>query len=109
MVVGANDEDMVLCANALLACGGGMAVVHQGAILDKISFPYGGIFSTRPRGEIANGLRRVQGCLRQGGSIFEKPAYVLSFLTFVTLPALRITARGLVNVKERRIVSLFAD
>jgi adenine deaminase len=109
MVVGANDEDMALCANALIECGGGMAVVNQGTVLDKISFPYGGIFSTRPRGEIANGLRRVQGCLRQGGSALEKPMYVLSFLTFVTLPALRITARGLVNVKERRIVALFAD
>ncbi|HSF59990.1 MAG TPA: adenine deaminase C-terminal domain-containing protein, partial [Candidatus Binatia bacterium] len=109
MVVGANDEDMALCANALLECGGGMAVVHRGTVLDKISFPYGGIFSIRPRGEIADGLRRVQGCLQQGGSAFEKPMYVLSFLTFVTLPALRITARGLVNVKERKIVPLFAD
>jgi adenine deaminase len=33
----------------------------------------------------------------------------LNFLPFVTLPALRITARGLVNAKERRIVPLFAD
>jgi adenine deaminase len=109
MVVGANDEDMALCANALIECGGGMAVVNQGVVLEKVSFPFGGIFSTRPWQEIANGLRRVQGCLREGGSAFEKPMYVLSFLTFVTLPALRITARGLVNVKERRIVPLFAD
>jgi adenine deaminase len=109
MVVGANDEDMALCANALLECGGGMAVVNRGTVLEKISFPCGGIFSTRPWQEIATGLRRVQGLLRQGGSAFEKPMYVLSFLTFVTLPALRITARGLVNVKERRIVPLFAD
>jgi adenine deaminase len=109
MVVGANDEDMALCANALLACGGGMAVVNQGTVLDKISFPCGGIFSTLPWQEVANGLRRIQGRLREGGSVFEKPMYVLSFLTFVTLPALRITARGMVNVKERRIVPLFAD
>jgi adenine deaminase len=108
MVVGPNDEDMALCANALLECGGGMAVVNKGTVLDKISFPCGGIFSTRPWQEIAHGLRRVQSCLRQGGAPFEKPMYVLSFLTFVTLPALRITARGLVNVKERRIVPLFA-
>jgi adenine deaminase len=32
----------------------------------------------------------------------------LIFLPFVTLPALRITARGLVNAKERKIVPLFA-
>jgi len=109
MVVGANDEDMAICANALIECGGGMAVVNQGTVLDKISFPFGGIFSTHPWQEIANGLRRVQRHLREGGSAFDKPMYVLSFLTFVTLPALRITARGLVNVKQRRIVPLFSD
>ena len=109
MVVGANDEDMAICANVLIECGGGMAVVNQGMVLEQISFPFGGIFSTRPWQEVANGLRRVQGCLREGGSTFDRPMYALSFLTFVTLPSLRITARGLVNVKERRIVPLFAD
>jgi adenine deaminase len=35
--------------------------------------------------------------------------YALCFLPFVTLPSLRITARGLINAKERKIVPLFAD
>ncbi len=46
--------------------------------------------------------------LKEMGSSLDKPIFALNFLPFVTLPALRITARGLVNVKERRIVSLFA-
>jgi adenine deaminase len=109
MVIGASDEDMAICANALIECGGGMAVVNQGVVLEKISFPFGGIFSTRPWPEVAKGLRRVHGCVRESGSTFERPMYALSFLTFVTLPSLRITARGIVNVKERRIVPLLAD
>jgi adenine deaminase len=43
------------------------------------------------------------------GSSFDKPTFTLNFLPFVTLPALRITARGLINVKERKIVSLIAE
>jgi adenine deaminase len=43
------------------------------------------------------------------GSSFDKPIFALSFLPFVTLPALRITARGLIQVKDRRVVSLFVD
>jgi adenine deaminase len=108
LVVGASDEDMAICANSLIECGGGMAVVNQGVILDKLSFPWGGIFSTDPWQEIGKRLRRVHGCLRESGSTFDRPMYALSFLTFVTLPALRITARGLVDVKERKIVPLFA-
>jgi adenine deaminase len=109
MVVGASDEDMALCANALIEDGGGMAIVNQGVVLEKIPFPFGGIFSTHPWQEVGKGLRRVHGCLRERGANFDKPIYALSFLTFVTLPSLRITARGLIDVKQRKIVSLFAD
>jgi adenine deaminase len=108
MVVGGNDDDMAICGNALIKCGGGMAIVNQGEVLDKIAFPVGGVFSMYRWQEVAKGLCRIQRFLKDNGSTFERPMYALSFLTFVTLPALRITARGLVNVKERRIVSLFA-
>ena len=109
MVVGTDDSDMAMCANALIEWGGGMAVVNRGQMVEKLEFPFGGIFSLHPWQVVGNGLRRIQRCLRENGSPFEKPMVALTFLTFVTLPSLRITARGLVNAKERKIVSLFAD
>jgi len=109
MIIGSDDADMALCANALIDAGGGMAIVHHGQVLDKIDFPLGGIFSLEPWRTVGSGLRRFQTRLKEMGSPFDKPIFALSFLPFVTLPALRITARGLVNAKERMIVSLFAD
>jgi adenine deaminase len=109
MVVGSNDEDMALCANALVESGGGLAVVTEGSILEKLEFPFGGIFSLDPWQQVAPRLGRIQRRLKETGSRFEKPVFALSFLPFVTLPAFRITSRGLVNVKERKIVSLFVD
>jgi adenine deaminase len=109
LIVGSVDEDMALCANVLIKAGGGMAIVNQGEILEKIEFPFGGIFSLDPWQQVAEGLKRIQRCLRDNGSSFEKPMYALNFLTFVTLPSLRITARGLVNAKERKIVPLLAS
>ena len=109
LVVGSSDEDMALCANTLVECGGGIAVVDRGQVLEKIEFPFGGIFSLHPWPEVGKGLNRIQRCLRDNGATLDKPMYALIFLTFVTLPALRITARGLVRTKERRIVPLFAD
>lgn len=109
MVVGSDDDDMALCANALLEAGGGMAIVDGGQVLEKIDFPFGGIFSLLPWQEVGKGLRRMQNRLKEMGSAFDKPIFALSFLPFVTLPALRITARGLVNAKERKLVSLFAE
>ena len=109
MVVGSKDEDMALCANALIQCGGGIAVVDRGQLVEKLEFPFGGIFSLQPWREVGSRLRGIQEHLRELGSPFDKPLYALSFLTFVTLPALRITARGLINAKERKIVSLFVE
>jgi adenine deaminase len=108
MVVGADDSDMARCANVLRESGGGMAIVHGGVVLEKMDFPCGGIFSDKPWRDVGGALGRVQKRLREMGSPFDKPIFALIFLPFVTLPALRITARGLVDAKQRRIVSLFA-
>lgn len=109
LIAGSSDEDMARCANLLIEAGGGIAVVERGEVLEKMEFPAGGIFSLRPWQEVGQGLDRIHRRLRERGSPFLKPLYALMFLTFVTLPALRITARGLVAAKERRLVSLFVE
>jgi adenine deaminase len=107
LIVGASDADMASCANTLIESGGGMAIVNNGKILEKIEFPVGGIYSLNPWRKVGQDLRRIYRCLREHGSQFERPMYGLCFLPFVTLPSLRITARGLINAKERKIVPLF--
>ena len=62
-----------------------------------------------PWKDVGRGLRRIQNRLKEMGSSFDKPIFALSFLPFVTLPALRITARGLIQVKDRRFVPLCVD
>ena len=109
LVVGSNDVDMALCVNTLIDCGGGIAIADQEQVLEKFECSVGGIFSLYPWQEVGQGLKRIQGFLRDHGSPFERPMFALSFLPFVALPALRITARGLVNAKERKIVPLFVD
>jgi adenine deaminase len=109
LIAGGNDADMALCANALIGSGGGMAVVNNGQMVEKIEFPAGGIFSLNPWRRVGQDLGRIHRCLRERGSQFERPLYALCFLPFVTLPSLRITARGLINAKERKIVPLFVD
>jgi adenine deaminase len=109
LIAGSDDADMARCAEVLLQAGGGIAVVHCGDVLERIDFPCGGIFSLLPWKEVGRGLRRIQNRLKEMGSSFDKPIFALSFLPFVTLPALRITARGLIQVKDRRIVPLWVD
>jgi len=109
IIIGSNDADMACCANTLAECGGGIAVVNRGEVLEKAEFQLGGVFSLEPWRTVAQRLRRLQSCLRDNGAPFAKPLFPLSFLPFVTLPALRITSRGLINTRERKIVPLFVD
>jgi len=109
MVVGTSDYDMAYCANVLLEAGGGVAVVDKGKILEELPFPIGGLFSLEPWREVGQRLANIQKILKQHGSTFAKPLYALCFLTFVTLPDLRITGRGLVRAKEREIVPLIVE
>ena len=39
MVVGSNDEDMSLCANALIECGGGVAIADHRAVAGEARVP----------------------------------------------------------------------
>ena len=109
LVAGSSDYDMAYCANLLLEAGGGAALVDKGRILQEIPFPVGGLFSLEPWRDVGRELAAVQQTLRERGAAFAKPLYALCFLTFVTLPELRITGRGLVRAKEREIVPLLAD
>jgi adenine deaminase len=109
LVAGSVDEDMALCANSLIAAGGGISIVDRRTVIDKMEMPAGGLFSLEPWRNAGNRLARLNRCLREKGSPFAKPLYALMFLTFVTLPSLRITNRGLVRAKERRVVSLFEN
>ena len=109
LVAGSSDKDMAVCANELIRAGGGVAVVDRGEVIERLDLPIGGIFSLKSWQEMGEALKGIHHCLREKGSPFPKPLYALCFLTFVTLPSLRITARGLVNAKERKLVSLFVD
>ena len=86
-----------------------MAIVSNGQVLEKIELPVGGIFSLDPWRQVGQQLRGIHRYLRERGSPFERPMYALCFLPFVTLPSLRITARGLINAKTRNVVPLFVD
>ena len=81
----------------------------QGKIVHGHTAGAGGLFSLEPWRDVGGELAAVQLTLKERGSNFPKPLYALCFLTFVTLPELRITGRGLVRAKEREIVPLLAD
>jgi adenine deaminase len=109
VVVGARAEDMALAANRVVAMGGGIAIADGGEVCLELAMPLAGVMSLSPLEEVAYRLSRMNEYLRGRGCALGKPLNALLFITFVTLPELRLSVKGLVDVKRRRLVPLIVE
>lgn len=60
VVLGRDAADMALAANALIACGGGMALSQNGAILAQVAMPIAGMLSDLPAAELAQQFKNLR-------------------------------------------------
>ena len=106
IAIGMDDGEIVRAINRLIGIGGG--IVYLGIDDIKLSLPYGGVMGDNA-GEIAEKMEKLRETLRDAGLEFENPLNVLHFMSFVTLPELKLSNKGLVDVKKRKIVELFVE
>jgi len=104
MVIGRREEDMVLAFQHMQELGGGLVLAHDGEVLSEIPLPIGGVMSVEPLGVLAGQIARMNGILRDMGCHLDNPVFTIGFLTFSTLPWIRLTPQGLRDVKEGRVV-----
>ncbi len=109
LVVGANVDDMVLAVNHLVECQGGIVVVDKGRIVAFQSLPFAGIMSVEEASNTARNIALIREALVKLGYNHFDPLKSLTTLTLTVSPELKITPRGLFDVKEGRIISLFVE
>lgn len=97
IVVGANDADMALAANELVACGGGMVVVKDGEVLGKLELPIAGLMDTKDAATKGAESTQLQEICRQIGCKVPSPFMIMAFVSLPCIPSMRITDRGIVN------------
>ena len=108
LVVGASEEDMAQAVNVLLKERGGFFAVKGGEVLGAVHLPIYGIISTKPMEEICSEIGKFEEVTR-GLGMRRRAFVVLQTLPFTGLPHLRLTERGLLDVKKRSFVPLFGD
>ncbi len=107
VALGAGDREICLAANRVLELGGGVVVAAGDEVLAEMPLPLAGIFSPRPMEELAVQERELAGALAGLGCGLENPLLALQTLCFTGLPFLRLTDRGLVDMRRRRELELF--
>lgn len=105
VVLGQRLEDMTAALARLGQLGGGVAVVEDGKEVFAFPLDLGGIYSSRPWQDVAELNRRFAEFMRNRGYPFSDPLFSLLFLTFDSLPWIRLTARGVWDVRNRRVLS----
>jgi adenine deaminase len=60
LVLGSNESDMAAAANALITCGGGLAVAQNGEVTALLPLPIAGLLATTPPWATAEAFARLR-------------------------------------------------
>ncbi|MCK5578693.1 MAG: adenine deaminase, partial [Planctomycetes bacterium] len=108
IVVGTNDLDMCRAAQALAPLGGGQIIVVNGKVVAALPLPIAGIMSDQPIDKVAREIKLLNRAAHSLGCRLPDPFMTLSFMALAPIPELKLTDRGLIDVSQFKIVSLFS-
>jgi len=109
VIIGTNDQDMLKVVETIRKMGGGLAVVSEGKVIADLPLPIAGLMSDEPVSQVYRKLESLQRVIRNLGCKLPDPLMTLSFLSLPVIPELKITDKGLVDVNQFRIVSVFGE
>lgn len=109
LVVGTNDDDMLSAARAIASMQGGFVAVDKGQVLGRVPLPIGGLMSDQPIERVRAELDHLNAATRKLGCDLESPFMALSFLALPVIPDLKLTDKGLVDVRKFDFVDVIAD
>lgn len=106
LVAGAKPEDMQMAVRRIRELNGGFLTVKDGHILAELALPVAGLLSETSLADTAKDLGAVRRSLEELGYVHYNPIMSFGTLGLPVSPALKITDKGLVDVKESKIVPL---
>jgi len=109
IVVGTDKADMARAANRLGEVGGGVVVFKEGREIALVELPIAGLMSDERAEVVAAKAERMGAALVECGCALHNAYMQLSLLALVVIPELRISDRGIVDVRRFEVVPLVVD
>ncbi|HNW57851.1 MAG TPA: adenine deaminase C-terminal domain-containing protein, partial [Bacteroidales bacterium] len=104
--IGTNDKDIVKAVNEIIKNKGGLAVSCDGET-GSLQLNIAGIMTTRSCEEVAPEYLSLSEKVKSMGCKMKAPFMTLSFMALLVIPELKISDKGLFDVKKFELVSLF--
>lgn len=106
-IIGANDEDMAVAANAIKDMKGGLVTVIDGKVICSMKLSIGGLISEELEANtIAEQLHAMNASARETGCTLPAPFMTLSFIAHPAVPELAPTDMGLVDVSKQQFIPM---
>ena len=105
VAVGRSREALARAVNRVVALKGGIVLVEGERVIFELALPVGGLMSTRPLPELAAKERELKALLAARGYVFHDPIFTLYFMVADFLPAVRLSSRGVWDVKRGRVLA----
>ncbi|SFM67833.1 adenine deaminase [Thermodesulforhabdus norvegica] len=109
IVAGVSDEAMAYAADAVRRAGGGIAVASDSGEVLVLELPVGGLMTPSSVEHVAKKLADLRERAGALGTSMENPFMALSFIALPVIPELKITDKGIVDVKNFNFVPLWVD
>jgi len=107
IVIGDNDEDMLLAVNEIKRVNGGFTIVRSGKVVNTLELPIAGLMSDKPMEYVEAGLGEILSeAYNMGINPGIDPLITLSFLALPVIPEIRVTDQGLFDVTESKFVKV---
>lgn len=109
IVLGTNDDDMLLAVETLKETSGGLVVTDSGKVLSCLPLPIAGLMTDVSAEEAASKLKELHDSLDTICPDLDFHLFLtLSFLSLPVIPELKLTDTGLFDVTEFRHIPLEA-
>ena len=105
VLAGSNEADLQLALATVKALRGGVCVVRNGKVLASVALPIAGLLSDRRAPDVAKETTVLKRAWNRLGC--KVPYMGFNLLPLSVIPELRLTDRGLVDVRGMKIVPLF--
>lgn len=105
IVIGDNDDDMLIAIEELRRVNGGYTVVSDGKILGTLALPIAGLMSDESAEYVETTLKyMLSEAYKLGINPKIDPFITLSFLALPVIPEIRITDKGLFDVSQFKFI-----
>jgi adenine deaminase len=107
LAAGSSEEDMAVAVNRLIELQGGYVIAANGRVIFEFPMPVYSFVPDYGLEEIREKTKALDARMAEIGSILPRPFLALQTIPFTGLPFLRITDKGLADMRTKQLVPLF--